>query len=70
VQCRSGKQLQKAGAIRQIRRFDWTFRMSPLLNQAVPCIKVNTLHEAQAPEVLKWIEQAGRVNGWSSGELA
>lgn len=44
--------------------------MSPLLNQAVPCIKVNTLHEAQAPEVLKWIEQAGRVNGWSSGELA
>jgi hypothetical protein len=28
-------------------------------------VKVTTLEEAQAPEVHKWIEQAGRVPGWS-----
>jgi hypothetical protein len=27
-------------------------------------IKVKTLEEAQAPELQKWIEQAGRVPGW------
>ena len=28
-------------------------------------VKVKTLEEAQGPEMLKWIEQAGRVPGWS-----
>jgi hypothetical protein len=28
-------------------------------------VKVTTLEEAQAPEVRKWLEQAGRVPGWS-----
>lgn len=27
-------------------------------------VKVNTLEEAQAPELHQWIEQAGRVPGW------
>jgi hypothetical protein len=27
-------------------------------------VKVTTLEEAQEPELRKWIEQAGRVNGW------
>ena len=27
-------------------------------------VKVRTLEEAQAPEIRKWIEQAGRVEGW------
>jgi hypothetical protein len=27
-------------------------------------VKVNTLDEAQRPEMHKWIEQAGRVAGW------
>ena len=27
-------------------------------------VKVTTLEEAQAPEMLNWIEQAGRVPGW------
>jgi hypothetical protein len=27
-------------------------------------VKVKTLEEAQAPEMHKWIEQAGRVPGW------
>jgi hypothetical protein len=27
-------------------------------------VKVTTLEEAQAPEMQKWIEQAGRVAGW------
>ncbi len=27
-------------------------------------VKVKTLEEAQQPEILKWIEQAGRVAGW------
>jgi len=27
-------------------------------------VKVTTLQEAQAPEMHKWIEQAGRVPGW------
>ena len=28
-------------------------------------VKVTTLEEAQRPEVHKWIEQAGRVTGWT-----
>jgi hypothetical protein len=28
-------------------------------------VKVKTLEEAQAPEVLAWIEQAGRTSGWT-----
>lgn len=27
-------------------------------------VKLNTLKEAQAPEMRKWIKQAGRVAGW------
>ena len=27
-------------------------------------VKVKTLEEAQGPEMLEWIEQAGRVPGW------
>ena len=27
-------------------------------------VKVKTLEEAQGPEMLEWIEQAGRVQGW------
>jgi len=27
-------------------------------------VKVTTMEEAQAPEIHKWIEQAGRVPGW------
>ncbi len=27
-------------------------------------VKVNTLEEAQGPDMHKWIEQAGRVRGW------
>jgi hypothetical protein len=27
-------------------------------------VKVKTLEEAQAPEIHKWIDQAGRVSGW------
>ena len=27
-------------------------------------VKIRTMAEAQAPEVRKWIEQAGRVPGW------
>jgi hypothetical protein len=27
-------------------------------------VKVKTLEEAQRPEMLEWIEQAGRVPGW------
>ncbi len=27
-------------------------------------VKVKALEEAQAPELRRWIEQAGRVNGW------
>jgi hypothetical protein len=27
-------------------------------------VKVRTLEEAQAPEILRWIEQARRVPGW------
>ena len=27
-------------------------------------VKVKTLEEAQGPEMYKWIEQAGRVQGW------
>lgn len=27
-------------------------------------VKVRTLEEAQAPEIRKWIDQAGRVEGW------
>ena len=29
-------------------------------------VKVKSLEEAQAPEMQKWIEQAGRVPGWKS----
>ena len=28
-------------------------------------VKVKTLEEAQGPEMLKWVEQAGRVPGWT-----
>ena len=28
-------------------------------------VKVKTLQQAQAPEMQKWIEQAGRVPGWT-----
>lgn len=28
-------------------------------------VKVRTLEQAQAPELQRWIEQAGRVPGWS-----
>jgi hypothetical protein len=28
-------------------------------------VKVKTLEEAQGPEMHKWIEQAGRVSGWT-----
>jgi hypothetical protein len=28
-------------------------------------VKVTSLEEAQRPEVLKWIEQAGRTQGWT-----
>ena len=27
-------------------------------------VKVKTLAEAQRPEMLEWIQQAGRVQGW------
>jgi hypothetical protein len=27
-------------------------------------VKVKTMEEAQGPEMLEWIEQAGRVQGW------
>lgn len=36
----------------------------PLGSDRTRYIKVKTMDEAQSPEMQKWIEQAGRVQGW------
>ena len=36
----------------------------PLGTNRTRYVKVTTLEEAQAPEMVTWIEQAGRVPGW------
>jgi hypothetical protein len=40
------------------------FDSPPPLGEGSRYVKVKSLEDAQAPEMYKWIEQAGRVPGW------